>query len=761
VKEQWRGKFELGDPKVLGLLVLILGAGLLVATLLLGQYRGAVAQRIASDRDFQAHASTQSANMGHFLDRVSTETEELVQRRVVSAYFANKALGLTMEYGLRISLLDLRQELASRLKRSLPSGHPVFCRMILVDRDTLVIWDSENPDAEPGAAWEELYAFPGEAWSSSGLALIHTVPCFIHEREVGRLLAYIPLDTVTGILNPPQDPVHSSSWLAWRNGQPLTATCDQQDLAQLRAVQDEGLATEGVLHTRFTSADGTNRSLLAACSPLKEMPFQVIRIQSQDDAAAGTDPRRILATLILALGAVVGGSFMISRSQAREAALADQLVNETEQKKRFHAKNQELAEEVQKRQATEKRLRLAVEQAEEANRAKSQFLANMSHEIRTPLNGLLGLTELVLDDEVDPSHREYLEIALDSGKSLLQIINDILDFSRIEAGRLDINPEAFSLPEMLNSITKSFRAALQNKELTLALDLASGIPDRMVGDPTRIRQVLVNLVGNAVKFTAEGGVTLKASWVPSSPRFGSMVFQVSDTGIGIPPEKLDRIFEAFTQADGSTTRKFGGTGLGLTISCQLADLMQGTLTAESQVGQGSRFTFQIPMEVPADQPTEADASPLDATDETDRPLKILVAEDNEVNRFYIQKLLDHLGHEMVLVENGVLALEALEAQGPEKFDLVLLDIQMPELDGLFTARIWREKELNSGLTRLPLIALTAHALEGDRQDCLDAGMDDFLTKPLNTEKLESALKRWGPRPTGLKPAGKRTATTGV
>lgn len=398
------------------------------------------------------------------------------------------------------------------------------------------------------------------------------------------------------------------------------------------------------------------------------------------------------------------------------------------------------------RKAADDALRQAMQAAEAANRAKSQFLANVSHEIRTPLNGVLGLTHLVLATELNVEQREHLELARSSANALLAILNDILDFSKVEAGMLRIEQVGFDLRQVVTEAVQAIGVRAEAKGLALHRQL-NELPEHVLGDPGRLRQVLLNLCDNAIKFTAKGSVTVAVSASPQADGKACEVrFAVCDTGIGIAASKREAIFQAFQQADASTTRKFGGTGLGLAISARLVALMGGRLWVESEEGAGSSFQFTVRLGLlagavplpPAITALAAAPALADAA-QAQRRLNVLVAEDYPINQKVLMGMLQRWGHSVTLASNGQ---EAVEQFSRGQWDVVLMDVQMPELDGIeATLRI---RALEQGRSqRVPIIAVTASALETDRQACLQAGMDDHLSKPVNPAQLQAVLERLG------------------
>ncbi|QJB57750.1 response regulator [Pseudodesulfovibrio sp. zrk46] len=398
-----------------------------------------------------------------------------------------------------------------------------------------------------------------------------------------------------------------------------------------------------------------------------------------------------------------------------------------------------VAEDITERKAISTALMKAKQDAETASQAKTEFLTNMSHELRTPLNGILGMLQLTRDTKLNVEQADYIETAISSSKVLLNVINDILNIAQIEAGKLALHEQLFSPHEVMETIFRFFKHSTESKNIELSMDVEPGLPPFLIGDEVRIRQILFNLAGNSVKFTDEGTIHVHAQTLPIQKKTGSIniLFTISDTGIGIPAEKINYVFESFTQVDGTYTRRYQGTGLGLGIVRSLVEYMNGSITVDSDTGKGTTIYVSLQLGLPTREQM-SEKPEIDVFEPQLRPLDILVVEDDRVNQIAISRMLQKMGHAATCVNDGQKAVDILKE---EKFDCVFMDIQMPIMDGIEATKYIRTSNDMINVSKLPIVALTAHAMPEDRKNFLEVGMNDYISKPVSFEQLTSALKR--------------------
>lgn len=556
----------------------------------------------------------------------------------------------------------------------------------LFRRDGSVVWVSQNVNAVRNQAGEVIY-YQGFAADISELKHVQQE---LYDRE----------QRIRGMLNATSDSV----FLLDSTG--LIVDCNRTS-AQRRKMNIDDMLGKRIFDFLTPQAASRRRVALQNVFATKSM----IRFEEQRD---GRDYALRMHPIIDAYGRVV------------QVAAFSRDITERKRAESELKCSKEIAEAARAR-------------AEAANEAKSEFLANMSHELRTPLNGILGMLQLLETTDPNAEQGEYIQIAKKSAHRLTSLLSDILDMSQIEAGKTRLHPAPFSPRQLLDELDELFRSACKEKGLAVDILLDVAVPKRLTGDIKRIRQVLFNLMANAVKYTDQGGIRVKMHCLNTLlPGQCCLYIELEDTGIGIADDKQEAIFESFTQADGSYTRRYEGAGLGLALVKRIVEMMQGSITLDSEPGRGSTFSCVLPLETPLEdrplpQPDERD----DSSSKAQTSLRILLAEDDDVNRLSTRLILRKMNHKVTAVENGQ---EVLQALTQEKYDAVLMDVQMPVMNGVEAAKAIRNHDGSRFDPTIPIIAVTAHALNGDREIFMNAGMNDYLAKPVQGDAMRKALE---------------------
>jgi len=679
--------------------------------IVLTSYRTQVKLQQSLVEQLRQDGSKHAVAIEHFLDERKNDLRYLSDAREIDVFFKDRALGMSMEYGLGSSLVDISTYFDFFVSDRKASGDAIYSRILMLDSDGRILADTAqagHPASFPARDWaalkhDEISIAIDERRVGQEIGL--NLPLHFKSAYCGHLIAYLSTRTFyDNFIKQPQSKTDRAYFL--NLGSLLIGDgMDEPLSAAVWPLIHGAVLGDGEMH-RFTVQDPARSRKVALQLPIAGSPLSMIVVFPEAEVYGSGSPWRMPLALAALSIFVAGSTILVLRATTRNLLLNTQL-----------------------------------KEAEAANYAKSRFLANMSHEIRTPMNGIIGMADLLQRTPLSPVQAKYVNALHRSGDTLLSIINNVLDLSKIEAGRTSLEHSPFSLRDTVRSSHLLISTKLQQKGLDYDCKIAANVPDALLGDATRFAQILNNLLGNAVKFTDRGRISVAIAAMASPPGEILLRCQVTDSGIGIPPEVQSDIFDRFSQADSATTRKYGGTGLGLAIARHLVEMMGGTIGVESRPGCGAAFWFTCRFGLSSGPLAEPERTgPVPPLGSPWRPLRVLLVEDNAINQEIGLAMLESLGCAAALADSGARAVDLVRE---ERFDLVLMDCQMPELDGYEATRIIRQDEAATpGRQRTCIIALTANALMGDRERCLAAGMDDYLAKPFTLEQVHRIMASW-------------------
>jgi len=742
--------FRKGNIYVIIMSILLTG---FIAFLVGKNYIAQSALQESTLKNFRHDLEKRAIAVSYFYSERKNDLKNLAASREIAIFFENQALGMSMEYGLRASLMQIEKSFAKFLEGRKLGSDPIYQRLVFLDREGKCLVDSHlTKGRQPSErSWDQYLGVVCNEptivveYRGGMTQVMISIRYYFQNSFKGQIIAYLVPETVQKHL------IQGS-----RESPDITFNAFyKQDNFYLNLDPD---AKKDYLYNNFLLLDiksmeigepknftvvrenGLNIKMMGIYVPIQETPFFLLGLWPESKIDNFMSPWQLLATLGLLSFLVLGGLAVIWRTNTRNLILQVKLKEASSRKQELEGKNRQLLSEVAQRQQAEEELIRAKEKAEEANRAKSQFLANMSHEIRTPIHGVLGNIELLLYIPLPDTQLHYAKNVEASGKVLLKLVDEILEFSKIEAGKLKLEKNPFDLSHVLQECLGLLHDKALAKGLTLTLEISPDVPRRVNGDSCRLQQVLINLIDNAIKFTDSGGIQINVKLKEDLVDAVRVLFEVIDSGFGIAPQALPSIFESFHQVDGSMSRKYGGVGLGLAIVKQLVEAMGGKIEVSSKPGNGTTFSLELLLEKASDlsqvAPQERDLGKATFSGH------VLLVEDNVVNQEVVLGMLNYLGCRVDVAANGR---EALEATARQPYDLILMDCQMPEMDGYEATRIIREKENGENYkSHTPIVALTAHAMQGDLENCLAAGMDDYISKPFTQKQLQQFLAKWLP-----------------